>query len=265
MAQDLTVNIKTTSEVPQAMEKAKAATVSFSKQLEDIQKKFSTAFKDIALGFIAPMVLLNAAINFISSAIEKRKADIKEAYDFALKAESKYLDSETVVLAKTRAAREQDEKEREMAKTAKQTEFTKFLEQPGMRDKVASEIGGFRGFRIKTGIDANAAEDLAKDADVQAVIARMIKPAVEATKDAAQVAAESKIKDTTFKGPEGFSNVVGVGANPVMEAMTAQLEEQRKQTALLQQIANPGGGIALDYTKSSSTGPSRAALLKGGL
>ncbi len=258
MAQDLTVNIKTTSEVPQAMEKAKAATVSFSKQLEDIQKKFSTAFKDIALGFIAPMVLLNAAINFISSAIEKRKADIKEAYDFAVKAESKYLDSETVVLAKTRAAREQDEKEREMAKTAKQTEFTKFLEQPGMRDKVASEIGGFRGFRIKTGIDANAAEDLAKDADVQAVIARLIAPAVEASKKAAELAAEPKSKGGDFKGPEGFGNVIGVGANPVMEAMNAQLEEQRKTNTILEKIAGDPGA-----TSWMNSTPSRAALLMG--
>jgi len=260
MSQSLELNIKTTSEVPQAMEKAKVATVSFAKQVEDIQKKFSTAFKDIALGFIAPMVLLNSAINYISAAIEKRKADIKEAYDFAVKAESKYLDSETVVLAKTRAAREQDEKEREMAKTAKLTEYTKFLEQPGMRDKVASEIGGFRGFPLKTGIDANSAEDMAKDADVQAVIARLIAPAVAASKKAAEISAEPK-RAGEFKGPEGFGKIVGVGANPVMEAMSAQLEEQRKQTALLQQIANPGSGVQTDFTKSAT--PSRAALLMG--
>ena len=256
MSQSLELNIKTTSEVPQAMEKAKVATVSFAKQVEDIQKKFSTAFKDIALGFIAPMVLLNAAINYISSAIEKRKADIKEAYDFAVKAESKYLDSETVVLAKTRAAREQDEKEREMAKTAKLTEYTKFLEQPGMRDKVASEIGGFRGFRLKTGIDANAAEDMAKNADVQAVIARLIAPAVAASKKASEITAEPK--GTSFKSPEGFSNVVGVGANPVIEAMNAQLEEARKTNALLEKIAGDPGA-----TSWMNSTPSRAALLMG--
>lgn len=234
------------------MEKAKAATVSFSKQVEDIQKKFSTAFKDIALGFIAPMVMLNAAINYISAAIEKRKADIKEAYDFAVKAESKYLDSETVVLARTRAAREQDEKEREMAKTAKITEYTKFLEQPGMRDKVASEIGGFRGFRLFTGIDANAAEDMAKDADVQAVIARMIAPAVAASKKASEVTADpQKAKD--FKGPEGFSNVIGVGPNPVIEAMNAQLEEAQKQTALLQNLVDRNPFISTDFTKTTES------------
>jgi hypothetical protein len=256
MSQSLELNIKTTSDVPQAMDKAKSATVSFGKQVEDIQKKFSTAFKDIALGFVAPMVLLNAAINYISAAIEKRKADIKEAYDFAVKAESKYLDSETVVLAKTRAAREQDEKEREMAKTAKLTEYTKFLEQPGMRDKVAEEIGGFRGFRLKTGIDANAAEDMAKNADVQAVIARMIAPAVAASKKASEVTAEPKGKD--FKGPEGFGNVIGVGPNPVMEAMASQLEEQKKQTALLEKIAGDPGA-----TSWMNSTPSRAAMLTG--
>jgi hypothetical protein len=261
MAQDLTVNIKTTSDVPQAMDKAKSATVSFGKQVEDIQRKFSTAFKDIAFSFVAPLVLLNTAINYISAAIEKRKQDIKEAYDFAVRAESKYLDSETVVLAKTRAAKEQDEKDREMAKTAKQTEFTKFLEQPGMRDKVADEIGGFRGFRLKYGLDANSAEDMAKAADVQGVISKMIAPLVDASKKT--VEDKKQPAGTNFKGPEGFSNVVGVGPNPVMEAMNAQLEEQRKQTALLQQIATPGGGVAVDYTKSSS--PSRAALLRGGL
>jgi hypothetical protein len=249
MAQDLTVNIKTTSDVPQAMDKAKTATVSFGKQVDDIGRKFSMAFKDIAFAFVAPLVLLNSAINFISASIEKRKQDIKEAYDFALKAESKYLESETVVLAKTRAAKEQDAKDREMAKTAKLTEYTKFLEQPGMRDKVADEIGGFRGFRLKTGIDANSPEAMAQTADVQAVISRMIAPMVEQSKKANDIQKEPK-GSTTFKGPEGFSNVVGVGANPVMEAMNAQLEEQQKQTALLQQIANGGAGVPVDFTKN---------------
>jgi len=256
MAQDLTVNIKTTSDVPQAMDRAKSATVSFGKQVDDIGRKFSMAFKDIAFAFVAPLVLLNTAINFISAAIEKRKQDIKEAYDFAVRAESKYLDSETVVLAKTRAAKEQDAKDREMAKTAKQTEFTEFLKQPGMRDKVADEIGGFRGFRLKTGIDANSPEDMAKTADVQAVISRMIAPMVEQSKKANDIQKEPK-GSTSFKGPEGFSNVIGVGANPVMESMRNQLLETQRTNALLEQIATAPAGT--DFTKSAT--PSRAALL----
>ena len=250
MSQDLSVNIKTTSDVPQAMDKAKSATVSFGKQVEDIQRKFSTAFKDIAFSFVAPLVLLNTAINYISAAIEKRKQDIKEAYDFAVRAESKYLDSETVVLAKTRAAKEQDEKDREMAKTAKQTEFTKFLEQPGMRDKVADEIGGFRGFRLKYGLDANSAEDMAKAADVQGVISKMIAPLVDASKKT--VEDKKQPAGTNFKGPEGFSNVIGVGPNPVMEAMNLQLEEAQKQTSLLQSLVDRNPFISSDFTKTET-------------
>ena len=156
MAQDLTVNIKTTSDVPQAMDKAKSATVSFGKQVEDVQKKFSTAFKDIAFAFVAPLVLLNTAINYISAAIEKRKQDIKEAYDFAIKAESKYLDATTVYLARKQAADEQDAKEKDMSKTAREEAIRKELVKPGMRDTVADQIGWFRGCRFKYGLDSNS-------------------------------------------------------------------------------------------------------------
>ena len=79
MAQSLELNIKTTSDVPQAMEKAKAATVSFGKQVEDIQKKFSTAFKDIFLSFLGPMALLGVALNYVSKLIEENKRKREEA------------------------------------------------------------------------------------------------------------------------------------------------------------------------------------------
>jgi len=258
MAQSLEVNIKTTSDVPQAMDKAKSATSSFGKQMDDIRKKFSTAFKDIALGFIAPMVLLNAAIGYISAAIEKRKQDIKDAYDFAVKAESKYLDAETVLLAKQRSGREQEQKEKEMSKTARITEFTKFLEQPGMRDTVADQLPFFRRMRLKSGLDANSAEDMAKSLDVQEVIKRMLAPAVAASQKAQSKEIEAAKKSADFKGPEGFGNVIGVGPNPVLEAMNSQLEEAKKTNTLLEKIAGDAGA-----TSWMNSTPSRAALLMG--
>lgn len=247
--QELGLRLKTTSDVPESMGKAKSAVVSFSKQVEDIQRKFSTAFKDIAFSFVAPVVMLNAAINYISAAIEKRKQDIKDAYDFAVKAESKYLDSETVYLAKKRAAEEQDKKEREMSSTAKVTEYTKFLEQPGMRDKVAEEIGGFRGFRLKYGLDANSAAAMAKDADVQAVISRMIAPAVEASKKASEAAAKPATA-SSFKGPDGISNVIGVGLSPGMVILNEQLRVQQEIAEQLKALAARNAETAnIDFTK----------------
>ena len=251
MAQDLTVNIKTTSDVPQAMDKAKSATVSFGKQVDDIQKKFSTAFKDIAFAFVAPIVLLNSAINYIGAAIEKTKADIKEAYDYAADAESKYVDAETRNLAQRQKAEGKDKKDREMGEAGTKETFKKELEKPGMRDKVADEIGGFRGFRLKFGLDANSAEAMSGEKDVQEVLRKM-------SKAAGPLADTTAAKAGTFKGPEGFSNVVGVGANPVMEAMNAQLEEQRKTNTLLGKIAGDSGA-----TSWMNSTPSRSAMLTG--
>jgi hypothetical protein len=45
--------------------------------------------------------------------------------------------------------------------------------------------------------------------------------------------------------------------------MTAQLEETRKQTAILETISRgPSGGVPVDFTKTPT--PSRASLLQGG-
>ena len=51
--------------------------------------------------------------------------------------------------------------------------------------------------------------------------------------------------------------------NAAMQAMLDQLEEQRKQTALLEQIAQSGGNLPSDFTKPTATAaPSRSYLLK---
>jgi hypothetical protein len=194
------------------------------------------------------MILIQTAISFISAAIAKAKQEAKEAYDFAVKGESKYLDPATVNLARNRKAKEDDAKEQEMAKKSREQEAEKFLEQDGMRTKVADELGGFRKFMLYTGLSANSAEDMSKEKDVQDAIARIANPNGTAQNDGAKAPV-----GTSFKPPEGFGNIVGVGANPVMEAMTMQLEEARKQTALLETISTSsgnGGGVPADFTKS---------------
>jgi hypothetical protein len=69
-------------------------------------------------------------------------------------------------------------------------------------------------------------------------------------------------KATTFQSPAGVNAVVGMGNNAAMQAMLDQLEEQRKQTALLQQIAASNGDLPADFTKPTSAAPSRSAYLK---
>lgn len=291
MSQDLTINIKTTSDVPQAMDKAKAATVSFAKQVDDIGKKFSTAFKDIALSFVAPLIILNSAISAISSAIAKSKQEMKEAMSFVVKGESNYLRPGTVSSGREIERKKQDALDRENAKLGAEAYAQEqidadsgFLGFGGEADKGISQyVSEGKGFMdtLKRSVSATGMllgiNSVAKNEDMQDVLERrsqkrdlndpVVQAQAKATGDAiAQKTSddEAKAKGTTFKGPEGFSNVVGVGANPVIEAMTLQLEETRRQTALLEIIARPaGGGVPVDYTKATSSSPSRASMLSG--
>jgi hypothetical protein len=61
-----------------------------------------------------------------------------------------------------------------------------------------------------------------------------------------------KQKSGDFKGPEGFGNVIGVGANPVLEAMTNQLEETKKTNLILQNLVDRNPFVAEDFTKTPS-------------
>ena len=264
MAQSLELNIKTTSEVPQAMEKAKAATVSFGKQVEDIQKKMSTAFKDIALSFVAPIVLLNKAISMIGDSIERSKQEVKDLRDFAATSNSQFLDPKTKYLANLRVATDRERMERGMAPRATNEEYAYFLQNdPRSKQVLESASIGANLKALIAGVfssgDEGAAKSLAANPEIKAAIDRIIE---KAAADAATKGAEGqKPRDTSFKGPEGFSNVVGVGANPVMQAMTLQLEEAKKQTSLLQNLVDRNTFAGADFTKPSSS-PSRAALLQ---
>jgi hypothetical protein len=252
MAQDLTVNIKTTSDVPQAMDKAKAATVGFSKQVDDVGKKFSTAFKDIALGFLAPLILLNKAISMITDSIEKSKQEIKDLRDFAATSDSKFIDPKTKYLANLRVATDRERMERGMAPKATTEEYAYFLQNDPRSGQVLQSAGlGANLKALFAGVfsgDEAAAKSLAANPEIKTAIDKIIE---KAASDAATKGAETAKKNENFKGPEGFSNVVGVGANPVIEAMAEQTEIAKQQLAVLQQIANGGGGgIPVDFTKN---------------
>jgi hypothetical protein len=289
MSQDLTVNIKTTSDVPQAMDKAKAATTSFVGQVDSIGKKFSMAFKDIAFAFVAPLVILNSAISAIGNAIEKAKQDSKEVLEFAAKGTSVFADKGATDMARAANRIGGSEKEKKQAEIQRREAAQAFLDAKGSQyifgDSEGNQAlkqyldeGEGKGVlemarrRAKHALMFTGVSNIAEDTEMQDVLARRAAisndradafndnpndpAAAAAAAAAAQKASDdaAKAKGTTFKGPEGFSNVVGVGANPVMEAMMSQLEESRKQTALLEVIARPasGGGVPVDFTKTET-------------
>jgi hypothetical protein len=262
MAQDLTVNIKTTSDVPQAMDRAKTATDSFGKQVEGISKKFGSSFKDIFLSFLGPMALITGAFTLISKLIEEQKQQREDANRAAIEGTNALMSAEDRYYANKRNNEKKAKENIEEAKTAREGVTEQFLETKAGEKIVVREM---MARSSSTGETSTSLRDLARDPKVQAEVQALIAEDMKKNPGAGATAESSAaIKgSTTFKGPEGFSNVVGVGANPVMEAMNAQLEESRKQTALLQQIASPNGSVPADFTKSTS--PSRAALLRGAL
>jgi hypothetical protein len=251
MAQSLELNIKTTSDVPKAMDKAKAATVSFGKQAEGIQKKFSTAFKDIALGFVAPMVLVNQLVSFISQSIENAKRQAQEGLDLIAKGETKLATTEQSRLAQFLKMKEANKKEAEdvasgMKKMAMEYSFTK--EGRAAKEQFLSE-GSNRLLVQSMGMGQPSYELLFKNKEFQK---RMLDVFLQ-SEEGKKFAPIFKNKDKDFKGPEGFSNVIGVGPNPVMEAMNLQLEEAQKQTLLLQNLVDRNPFISTDFTKTSES------------
>jgi hypothetical protein len=244
------------------------------------------AFKDIAFAFVAPLVILNSAISAISSAIAKAKQDTQDILDFAAKGESKYADKGAGEMARAATGIKQRDKEMAMGKEARKEAAQAYLDagkeqgvfgdsEGNLALKQYLDEGEGKGAlemtrrRIKHAAMFTGVTSVAGDEEMQDVLSRraamfnkgQAEPAnAAAAAAAAQTAAQkasddaAKAKGTTFKGPEGFSNVVGVGANPVIEAMTMQLEETRKQTALLEILANPGGGgVPIDFTKVEQT------------
>lgn len=249
MAQSLEVNIKTTSDVPQAMEKSKSATVSFSKQVEDIQKKFSTAFKDIFLGFTAPMVLLQHAISFISDSIAQAKQDAKEGLELLAQGQTAFASTDEQKAASFFKRRAEIKEEQRLVEEGRREVTKQILTSSEFKDFTVPED-------IKRRLAAGESiSSVSKDKALQQKAMEYYKNSEEGKKvQESMVFGVQDNKPTTFKAPEGFGNVIGVGANPVLEAMTAQLEEAKLQTDLLRSLNDKysGGGVPADFTKATA-------------
>lgn len=279
----------------QVTEKVKKSVSALEKNIEGIENRFKSFGKDLFLSFAAPMVLLNSAMNMISSAIERNQQKVQDAHDLAVKGESRFVDKGTVAVARENETRRRELAERELARIAAERETKEALEQGGFggfggeADEVIAEFNkrneGFVG-DMKAMMMYFGLTDMSKNKDIQAIVAersaarQVNSPEAKAKAEAeaaaakqkeaadAQVAAQKEVDkmSTTFKGPEGFSNVVGVGANPVLEAMASQLEEAKRTNELLAQLVTPSrtnGWLDAPAGATSTAAPSRAAMLKG--
>jgi hypothetical protein len=255
MAQDLTVNIKTTSDVPQAMDKAKQATTEFGRQAEAVNKRFKDSIKDIILSTAGPMAALALVTNKINEYFEKIKQAQVDANQSALDGINERMAKEDVYYARKIARLKEDKKETESAKLQPQTTAFEFL----MNDPRAKDAFGFQPSKLPAfalpgvTLGEQMAEGMSRKAKVQEQVRQII--AEDLAKNGMIPKSGEGVKDktaTNFKGPDGFSNVIGVGANPVIEAMNTQLEETRKQTGLLQSLVDRNPFMSSDFTKTET-------------
>lgn len=212
------------------------------KNAKRVENAFAMSVSSIFLRFLGPMALLQMAISSISEAFEKSKQQAQEATDLSIKGESKFISPETSYLSKKYAAEDQAKKEEELAKIEEAKNAERYLRE-GNAMKVMSKVGvmGWLKYGLSSYSDAASGEDMQKA--IRELTAEEMKAAGPGFK---------KPSATDFKGPEGFSNVVGVGASPVLDAMTQQLSVQRDMLNQLE-IANQNKTPEPDFTKGVTT------------
>lgn len=288
MSQDLTVNINANSNVPQAMDRAKSATVSFGKQVEDIQKKFSMAFKDVFLSFLGPMALLGVAINYIGGLIAENQKRAAEANQAAIDGTNELMSAEEQYYARKNDREKKAKEIKEQAKTNIEATTKDFLlNDPRGRIIFSDAYGeGKISMMHMGGLIGDASRNKDLQGQVQSFLSQDIqnkgmifsKEEQDSMQKRSEATAASKAsaaaKDlASLKGlaasskptePAGYGNVIGVGSNIAIEMAQMQIDELKRHTELLQMIATKEVA-ALDFSKGdkSSAVPSRAKLLSG--
>lgn len=225
------------------MDKAKAATNSFSKQVEDIEKKFTSSFKEIFLSVLGPMALFGTALGFIGKIIADNQRKQEEANQAAIDGTNKLMSAEDIYYQRKRARESKGKEAVEQAKLTREEVTQAFLQNDPRGKEIferALKSPEMKGQFAKPRI---AARIPSVQAEVQAIIAEDIKKNPAA---GAELVPDKNAGN--FKGPEGFGTVIGVGANPVLEAMTKQVEVLQEIKVILEQ-SKPGGGVPPPFTE----------------
>lgn len=254
MANDVTVNINAETNVPEAADKSKKAMGSMEQAVNGINKKMESFGKDLILSYIAPMVLLNKAIDYVANRIEENRQKAKEALDFAAKGESKQLDAGTVYAARGVVARATEIEEKAKAVKAREVVTEDFLRNASDKDmdRFYKRLGG--GSRILLNIPSPM--DQAGNKDIQ--------DAVLAIQNANMLREEEERNKN--KAPGGIDTmavqnaVFGMGTSPIIASMDQQLEVQRQQADTLRRIEERLPPREEDYTRGSQGTPYRPTI-----
>ena len=231
------------SDVPEKMAKAKSSMEGLEGAANGLSKKFKEAFKDIALGFVAPMVLVQKALGFMTDQFEKLRQFAQESREFARDAESaKYFRPGGREAILQQEAREKESEAKMKGAFGSQLGYADFLANDP-RGKELMKQFGFRtmppsvgalgniipggnavaGAVIGRGQEKAAAQALALRDDVRAQIDALLAGDIAKRAAGEQPA---KAAAAAAKGMDVGSNVVGVGMSPQLDALNRSVAIQ---------------------------------------
>jgi len=236
------------SDVPEKIAKAKASMEGLEGAANGLSKKFREVFKDIAVGFLAPMVLVQKAIAFIVDQMQQLRQFAQESREFAKDAEGTNKIAagarEAIIQEDERRKRSEDARKRIFGEYQGYRDFLlgdprgrKMLEKEmpvneGIASSIISSLFGSYAGTLNRAIQPGSeafATGMAARPEVQAKIEEILASEAAAREkmrlEQAAAAAASKAV------PEVSSNVIGVGMSPQLEALN-------KSVALQEDMAN---------------------------
>lgn len=234
-----------TTNVDQVVDKTNKGLNGIEKNAKRINDAFGNSLSSFFLKFLGPMALLQIAISNITESMQKAKQTAEDGFNTLASGEDKYSSATQSRMAAFYKNREDEEKAKEQSAAGRKAATEKFMDDrgfwAGMWERPISTFAAIMGeFGIGPGAGAEWIQKTA-EADFEA-----------ANKDAQKAGAGNVTQ--LYKASEGFGNVVGVGASPVLEAMTQQSEIQRQMLVQLE-IANANKGNDTDFTKGDEYQP----------
>lgn len=214
MSRTLEYQIKGKSDVEQVVGKAKASVGQLGTTMTAVNKKFSEIGKDLFMRFLAPVLLIDKAINLLSESIKKMTATAADGIDSIRNSESMLISDELAAVAQRIRDIEKAKKDsvtfvedmRKMTKTAllETVEGQKYFEE--LR----------KGNMMNYLFNPFFTEQMAAREDVQQELIRRIASGLPpaATKPTTTASQE---KFTDAKSVSG--NVIGVGQSPLIAEM----------------------------------------------
>jgi hypothetical protein len=195
----------------------------------------------VFLSFAGPLAIISGIIAFVSNSIAEAKQLAEDGLNRIAEGKSKLATEEETKMANFFKAKDAREKEEKEVKAGREEMTKRFLRETEEGKKIMRAAGG--SFLLTEG-------DMAKDEGLQKLALDAFLKSPEGQRYAVLFEAEKATKENSFRAPEGFSNVVGVGANPVLQALDETLAEAKKQTELLDKIASQGQQSSEpDFTK----------------